>query len=569
MIEMVETIDIVNSQLVMENYGLLPFNRAVSKYNIEEDVELDIVTRSRKIIDYNIAKLIRITSIDQATRFQPIIGDAGTGKTHYYWILKSREEKFKETPYKIIYVSSPPTPYRLMHHIYTCLVDEIGNEQFFLNIADVILEELGIDSNTIDHHTDSRILIARVVPTFPGIFADSIKAILLHKIFGSNHPIGALALRWLFGEGLTEEELRELQIRSILEQDDVCLAMIKIITDLCGRVLIFYFDEMESPYRTFGPEAQQKFFEYIKRLYNELRNSLIVTSCLSNIWDEIQRTADKATLSRMEIELKLDKFKVQDVKVYYLRCMSRFWSRINQMAPENVYFPLQEKDIEDIYNESDGNQRQLIKKINNLVENRLFGYIYNESEDSNRALSDNYIYNSDFRSVLVNIDRNLNVNTEENIIEEEKEPNPGNVMELVIEEVNKQLINQDISYDLILDFSYKLKDKNKRLGTLLDLFNKKVAIEVPSIKTFEKTAGVAAYYAVKRLVDAQKQNIIQKGIVIVPNNTSGNKYQSLLEQNPNIYEIKIDPESIRRILNEKMKNLNELKTQIKSIIRKI
>ena len=604
MIEMVETKDIMNSQLVMENYGLLPFNRAVSKYNIEEDVELDIVTRSRKIIDYNIAKLIRITSIDQATRFQPIIGDAGTGKTHYYWILKSREEQFTETPYKVIYVSSPPTPYRLMHHVYSCLVDEIADERFFLNIADVILEELGIDSTSIDIHTDSRILIAKILPTFPGIFADSIKALMIHKIYGSNRPRGALALRWLFGEGLTEEELKELQIRSILEQDDVCLAMIKIISDLCGRVLIFYFDEMESPYRTFGPEAQQKFFEYIKRLYNELRNSLIVTSCLRNIWEEILKTADKSTLSRMEIELTLDRFKLEDVKVYYLKSMNIFWGNINQIAPQNEYFPLKEKDIEEIYQNSNGNQRRLIKTINSTIENRLFGYIYEQpSLQHNEQTTKHSTFNKGIQqemfglsNSLVNLDKqmrkkslnvtnnpnnevnglhsmgnnnsnNLNKNYNEEYDIEEKEPSPGNVMHLVIQEINKQLINHDVSYDLLLDYSYKIDNKTKKLGTLLDLGSKFVGIEIPSIKTFEKEAGVAAYYAVKRLVDAKKQNVIQNGIIVIPSNTDGNKYRSMLEQNPEIFEIKIEPEKIRRLLNDKVKDLKGIRKQLDFIIK--
>ncbi|MCP4761244.1 MAG: hypothetical protein GY870_05650, partial [archaeon] len=48
--------------ILIRNLGLLSFMRSVSKYNIEEDVELDIVTNSRKMIDYKLNKLINITA---------------------------------------------------------------------------------------------------------------------------------------------------------------------------------------------------------------------------------------------------------------------------------------------------------------------------------------------------------------------------------------------------------------------------------------------------------------------------------------------------------------------------
>jgi hypothetical protein len=50
-----------------------------------------------------------------------------------------------------------------------------------------------------------------------------------------------------------------------VEEDDVCLAMIKIITENLDRVLILYFDELESPYRMHGEIAEQKLLEILKK----------------------------------------------------------------------------------------------------------------------------------------------------------------------------------------------------------------------------------------------------------------------------------------------------------------
>ena len=208
-----------NVNLLAENIAILPFNRAVSKYNIEEDPSLDIVTMNRKVIDYKISRLIRTTNIDQTARFLPIIADAGCGKTHYYWVLKSRENSTK-IPYKTVYVSSPAVPYRLFHHIYTCLVEEIADEGFFMQIVSILAEELNIDLDDPQYSENPSYLIAKILPTFPGIFSDCVKALVYLKIYGIQNNKGSLALRWLLGEGLTEEEQKQLQVHSILEQDD-------------------------------------------------------------------------------------------------------------------------------------------------------------------------------------------------------------------------------------------------------------------------------------------------------------------------------------------------------------
>ncbi|MBN2157630.1 MAG: hypothetical protein JW776_16405 [Candidatus Lokiarchaeota archaeon] len=552
-----------NVALLAENIAILPFNRAVSKYNIEEDPNLDIITMNRKVVDYNISRLIRTTNIDQTARFLPIVADAGCGKTHYYWVLKSREES-KETkiPYKTVYVSSPAVPYRLFHHIYTCLVEEIADERFFIQIMDILLEELNIDLSETNYTENPSFLIAKILPTFPGVFSDCIKALVYLRLKGIRNYQGALALRWLLGEGLTEEEQKQLQVHSILEQDDVCLAMIKIICDLSEKVLIFYFDEMESPLRSFGPEAQQKFFEYIKRMYNETRNSIIVSACLKPVWAEVLKSADRPTLQRMEPELYLDKFTFEDLKVFFIRGMSHFWTSLGKLSPKDIYFPLSESILKEIYDLTEGNQRECIKQINFSIEAQLDeyydtlqknrpGYIYTY-KPPNTHLDQTYVINPETNQLeLVDIPHE-SVDTGD---EEELEPSPGNVFKVFFDYITKKFNDKKIKYDFIIDFSFKQNEKTKKIGAILKyggLKHKVIGFEIPTIRSFEKQAGNAANFAMKRLIDALESSIIDYGILIVPDKPQGEKYQKMLTSYEHLYELSIPIEKVRTLLKSQI-----------------
>ena len=75
---------------------------------------------------------------------------------------------------------------------------------------------------------------------------------------------------------MDEDELDTLGINSVIEEDDICLAMIKLLTEHTDKTIVLYFDELESPYRMHGAEAEQKFLEILKRLYNEVKNLVII-----------------------------------------------------------------------------------------------------------------------------------------------------------------------------------------------------------------------------------------------------------------------------------------------------
>ena len=97
----------------------------------------------------------------------------------------------------------------------------------------------------------------------------------------------------------------------------------------------------------------------------------------------------EATLKYMEMELHFENFTLEDFKVYYLRAINHFWQSLGEKTPKNLYYPLSETSLENIYAGSLGNQREVIKKLNFEIESQLMRFQRNNS---------NLEYNKYFKS---------------------------------------------------------------------------------------------------------------------------------------------------------------------------
>ena len=244
------------------------------------------ISRPRSVIDREVYRLVRQIYRDRSTRLLPILGSAGTGKTHAYHSFKDKEienkkkleqaeetqeidvSQFEPVDWKIIYVPSPPASIRVLLHVYTCIIEEVGPDIINKVSKRLVAKWGGEKKGILSSKPKPEDIIPKGIREFPGVFADCVKALVEYQL-GSKQKKG-LAERWLLGEDLETEELDALGISSVVEEDDVCLALIKIITENLDQVLILYFDELESPYRMHGEAAERKFLEILKRLYNEV-----------------------------------------------------------------------------------------------------------------------------------------------------------------------------------------------------------------------------------------------------------------------------------------------------------
>lgn len=543
---------------VLREAPILPFSNFVSRGDIPDKID---IARPRSYIDREVYRLVRQTYRDRSSRLIPILGSAGTGKTHAYHSFKDKErenrKKLEESSeeeeievsqiepvdWTIVYVPSPPASIRVLLHVYTCIIEEMGAELLDIVSEKLVREKWGGKKGGLFQKPKIDEVIQKGIREFPGVFADCVKALVTYQLDKNKK---ALAERWLLGEDLEPEELTELGINSVVEEDDVCLAMIKIITENLDRVLILYFDELESPYRMLGEAAERKFLEILKRLYNEVKGLTIIIAVLKEIWPRILEIADQPLRSRMEPEQDLKPFSLNDLKIFYSKTMETFWDENNLNPPLYPLFPLNEKLIEMIYEKTQGNPRNSIKLCRRFIDKVVMeemsveelmeagAEIVATAKPPAAAEEENIVDFSKPREVIKK--------TIEEILAEEEyviDVNPSSVAGAALKSIIKVGEEKSKKFKTQMEYKFMLGKRSQTLAAMIETGGKKWGLEIPSIKTFDRSAGVAGYYAAKRIKDAITEKAIDAAILIVPEGTGGAKYEMILKQNPQIHMIEL------------------------------
>jgi len=585
-----------------------PFDRFVSHGHQKDPLELDIVS-PRKKTERVVNRALRSTISDSTARLVPIVGKAGTGKTHYYWVLKDRETKTEEgKKWKVFYIPSPPAMVRTLQHIFTCLVDEIGLD-IIKEVSEKVIEKYKKKGFLSGSGMKETIEIA--CRDNPGASADVIRALITVKM-SDRKAKRIVAEKWLLAEPLSEEDIAELQVSSIIEDDDTCLAAIKIFAKYIDEVLVFYFDEMEIPFRTFGEEAEINLLETIKRLFNEVPNCIIITACIDTVWIRIYEDqpnlpslADAALKGRMETVAELIPFTVMDVENYYTNAMKYYWEiEMNVDAPTDPLFPFDQKVFEKIHIKSKGNPRESIKIIRDYLDE----VIYDEGEviiTPEEIMETEKVKpepveppQSEFPELKLNKTEGIkplpSVITSETIpqdkpeetsiiplaeapVVEESKPTPE-VIESKAERIKKtlvkiafeeddyvvevtpqsvagaavgsiELLSGDKQVNTTMGYTFSAKGKAKTISAKIEVGDNKYGIDVCSCKSFDRSGGVAAYYSINRLKAGLDANEFNKSLLIVPKGTGGAKYSIVRQSNADvIYVIELNQKDAENLI---------------------
>jgi hypothetical protein len=555
---------------VLREAPILPFSNFVSRGDIKDKID---IARPRSYIDREVYRLVRQTYRDRSSRLIPILGSAGSGKTHAYHSFKDKERENKKklettedsqeievgqlepVNWTIVYVPSPPASIRVLLHVYTCIIEECGPELLDI-VSERLLEKWGGKKGGLFQKPKIDEVIQKGIREFPGIFADCVKAFVTYQLDKNKK---ALAERWLLGEDLEDEELSELGINSVLEEDDTCLSMIKIITENLDRVLILYFDELESPYRMLGEVAERKFLEILKRLYNEVKGLVIIIAVLKEIWPRIIEIADAPLRSRMEPEQALKPFSLNDLKIFFSKSMEVFWEENNLNPPLYPLFPLNEKLLEMIYDKTQGNPRNSIKLCRRFIDKVVMDEM---SVDELLKVGSEIVATAkpptEVAEEVIDFSkpREIVKKTIEDILAEEEytiEVNPQSVAGAALKCINMVGEQKGKKFKTQMEFKFKLGKRAQTLAALIQAEGKKWGIEIPSIKTFDRSAGVAGYYAAKRLKDAIDEKAIDKALLIVPMGTGGTKYELILKNNPEIHRVELSNELGEKLIENALK----------------
>ncbi|MHA1913140.1 MAG: hypothetical protein ACW986_01875 [Promethearchaeota archaeon] len=569
---------------VLREAPIMPFSNFVSRGDIPDKVD---IARPRSYIDREVYRLVQQTSRDRSSRLIPVLGSAGSGKTHAYHSFKDKERENRKkieqsqearevevgvvpVDWTIVYVPSPPASIRVLLHVYTCMIEELGAE-LLDDVSEKLVAKWGGQKKGIFQKPKIEEVIQVGIREFPGVFADCVKALVTYQLDKSKK---ALAERWLLGEDLEDDELSELGINSVVEEDDVCLALIKIITENLDGVLILYFDELESPYRMLGALAEQKLLEILKRLYNEVKGLVITIAVLKEIWPRIIEIADAPLRSRMEPEQELKPFSLNDLKIFFSKSMESFWEDNNLNPPLYPLFPLNEKLIEMIYEKTKGNPRNSIKLCRRFIDKVVMEEMtVDELLEAGADIVATAKPPSEIEEEAIDFSKPREVikKTIEDILAEEEysiEVNPQSVAGATLKCITMVGEEKGKKFKTQMEFKFMMGKRAQTLAALIEAEGKKWGLEIPSIKTFERSAGVAGYYAAKRLKDAITEKAIDHGILIVPQGTGGAKYELILKDNPDIHRVEINNEIGEDLIKNALKHPTQRGWDIAKVIFK-
>jgi len=430
---------------------------------------------------------------DHLPRFQPILGTAGIGKTHLYWVLKDQEEYFAAGRFLAVYVPSPPSPVRVPLHLHACIVDEAG-DRLFEQAVDMLIMKFGGLKGVTHEIYDYTYALERLLVDYPGISADVMKALLRYRLDPASRD---LARRWLLGDALSDDEIDRLGVRSILEEDDVTMATIKLLAEGSEVPILLFVDEMEAPYNTYGETGERHFLEVLKRIYNESKNIVIVASCLTEIWDRVYSLADGPMRSRMESPVSLAVFAREDIHAFVTESMARYWQQQNIEPPLSPLFPFEESDIDDAFEHSNGNPREAIKHLIPKLDVLLFDKPVEEVEEQ-----DDYVIKLTASVVTSSI-----------------------VESLVL--AGRPL---GITVNLLMASEEGSKPRSAIVELTKGELSRRVGIDVPNTKDWDRSGGVGAFYAGKRIKSLLDERAIDYAILAVPSVTKGAKFDSLTEE---------------------------------------
>jgi hypothetical protein len=488
-----------------------PLTRYVSRGDTRDEID---IAEPHKAADRAVFRAVRFTMKDGTPRFQPILGGAGTGKTHLYWVLKDQENYFAAGNFLAIYVPSPPSPIRVPLHLHACLVDEAG-EKLFEDAVDMLITKFGGLKGVTHEIYDYTYALERLISEYPGISSDVVKVLLRYRLDPATQD---LARRWLLGDALSSSEIERLGVRTILEEDDVTLATLKLLTEGSEIPIVLFVDEMEGPYNTYGEEGERHFLEVLKRIYNESKNIVIIASCLSEVWYRIYKVADGPTRSRMEAPVEIALFSRNDIAVFIKETMSKYWTQQNIDAPPDELFPFNEQLIDEAFTESKGVPRDAIKFLIPRLESILFDKPIVEAEpqlDHVIKLTSTVITNSIVEALAV-------------------------AGAQIGAEIKLQIFDEPTK-----------KQKSSIVKLTKDGITRQVGVDIPNVKDWDRSGGVAAFYAAKRLKTVLDDGTVLASITAVPADTKGAKFEALTsELGSKLLVLKMDKETATSFVSE-------------------
>ncbi len=380
-----------------------PFKKFVSTGEIEEDIG---IVKSRQDLLHSIINIIE----KNENFILPIIGDVGTGKTHFYWALK--HELYY---YNIVYISLENVIKKFYYYTYSEFIESMDVE-VLRSIAKRLCNEWGALErkygffHLAECEEVRKVAFEEWAPKFENKVAimDVINAITAHQL----DPYKKIeAERWLLGEVLDIRELSRLNLMHDLREKNNSYTMLKVLVENSMVNSVLFIDDFEKIITMMKPipidEETEEVFDRswlygtrespdkhtaVKTLdkiiqLNKIKGLRIIITLKSvEFYEEIKREFEERNNNLLHVlkePITLPNFVEEDLNKFYKRNLEYFFGSINYFDyfrdfPDS-YYPLNEKVLSYIYNYTKGNPREIIK---------LLIKIFNEIVLSNKNLNE-------------------------------------------------------------------------------------------------------------------------------------------------------------------------------------
>ena len=242
---------------------------------------------------------------------------------------------------------------------------------------------------------------------------------------------------------------------------------------------------------------------------------------------QVYNSADDTVKSRIEPTVKLRSFTKEDLKEFIVKTMERYWDRQNMEPPEDKIFPFTEEDIDEIFEKSKGNPRQAIRESILKLDEILFGKKVEKKEEVKK--SEEYVIKltpSVIADVIIKAIRNAN--QEQNL-------------EVTVQTGQGQ-VEEKIGKKVAAIIEVKSNEKTTKL-----------ALEIPNIKSWNRSGGVSVYYVAKRLKELLDKKLVDFAIIPMPKQTAGAKLKAITEEmKDHLITLKFDEPELISIVESSM-----------------
>lgn len=378
------------------NFTGSPFKKFVSTGEIEEDIGL---VQSREEFLHSI-----ISILDKNENvILPIIGDVGTGKTHLYWALK--HELYY---YNIVFISLENVVKKFYYNIYSEFIENMGID-ILRNISRRLCNNWGALErkfgffHVAEINKVKKVACEEWAPKFENeeSIMDIINAITAHQL----DPYKKIEVeRWFLGEVIDIRDLSRLNLKNDLRKRDNAYTMLKVLVENAMVNSVLFIDDFEKIVSMMKPipieeqkeevfdkswlygssespqkRSANKILDKIVKLNNINGLRIIITLKSFDFYEEIIRKfedIDSNLLKLIKKPIILSNFDDDDVFTFYKKNLEFFFGHLNYFDYfrdfSQSYFPLNKEVLKNIFIQTKGNPREIIKFLIKIFNDIIF-----------------------------------------------------------------------------------------------------------------------------------------------------------------------------------------------------